>query len=70
MMMPILVEITYEDGTVENFKYPAQIWRKNNDTARKVYATEKAIKKIQIDPKLETADIDVTNNTFKRDSEK
>jgi hypothetical protein len=27
-MMPILVEITYEDGTVENFKYPAQIWRK------------------------------------------
>jgi hypothetical protein len=19
---------TYEDGTVENFKYPAQIWRK------------------------------------------
>jgi hypothetical protein len=39
MMMPILVEITYEDGTVENFKYPAQIWRKNNDTARKVYAT-------------------------------
>jgi hypothetical protein len=27
-VMPILVEITYEDGTVENFKYPAQIWRK------------------------------------------
>ncbi|WP_414000169.1 M1 family metallopeptidase [Flavobacterium sp. W1B] len=64
MLMPILVEFTYEDGTVENFKYPAQIWRKNNDTARKVYATEKAIKKIQIDPKLETADIDVTNNTW------
>jgi hypothetical protein len=67
MMMPILVEITYEDGTVENFKYPAQIWRKNNDTARKVYATEKAIKKIQIDPKLETADIDVTNNTWPKE---
>jgi hypothetical protein len=30
------------------------------------YATEKAIKKIQIDPKLETADIDVTNNTNKK----
>lgn len=37
---------------------------KNNDTARKVYATAKAIKKIQIDPNLETADIDVTNNTW------
>ena len=64
LIMPILVELTYEDGTTENFKYPAQIWRKSNDTARKVYATEKAIKKIQIDPKLETADIDVTNNTW------
>jgi hypothetical protein len=67
MMMPILVEITYEDGSIENFKYPAQIWRKNNDTAKKVYATEKAIKKIQIDPKLETADIDVTNNTWPKE---
>jgi hypothetical protein len=67
MIMPILVEITYEDGTVDNFKYPAQIWRKSNDSAKKVYATEKAIKKIQIDPKLETADIDVTNNTWPKE---
>jgi hypothetical protein len=64
MIMPILVELTYEDDTTESFKYPAQIWRKNNDTARKVFATQKAVKKIQIDPKLETADIDVTNNTW------
>jgi hypothetical protein len=41
MIMPILVEITYEDDTVDNFKYPAQIWRKSNDSAKKVYATEK-----------------------------
>ncbi|MFV8341661.1 M1 family metallopeptidase [Flavobacterium sp. XS2P39] len=64
MLMPIIVEITYEDNSTETFKYPAQIWRKNNETAKKVYATEKAIKKIQIDPKLETADIDVTNNSW------
>ncbi|MBP4136655.1 M1 family metallopeptidase [Flavobacterium geliluteum] len=70
MIMPILVELTYEDGTKENFQYPAQIWRKNNDTARKVYATSKAIKSIQIDPKLMTADIDVTNNTWPKVEEK
>jgi hypothetical protein len=46
MMMPILVEITYEDGTVE--KVSSSNLEKNNDTARKVYATEKAIKKIQL----------------------
>jgi len=64
MIMPIIVQITYEDGTVDNYKYPAQIWRKNNETAKKVYATAKAIKQILIDPKLETADIDVTNNSW------
>ncbi|OCB74462.1 M1 family metallopeptidase [Flavobacterium crassostreae] len=68
MLMPILVAITYEDDTVENFKYPAQIWRKNNQNAVKVYATEKAIKKIQLDPELETADIDLTNNTWPKES--
>ncbi|MFV8268515.1 M1 family metallopeptidase [Flavobacterium sp. GT2N3] len=70
MLMPIIVELTYDDDTKETFKYPAQIWRKNNDTAKKVYATEKAIKKIQIDPKLETADIDVTNNAWPKEEVK
>ena len=70
MLMPIIVELTYEDETKEVFKYPAQIWRKNNETAKKVFATTKAIKKIQIDPKLETADIDVTNNAWPKEEVK
>ena len=70
MLMPIIVELTYEDDTKETFKYPAQIWRKNNDTAKKVYATEKAIKKILVDPKLETADIDVSNNAWPKEEVK
>ncbi len=64
MLMPIVVEITYDDNTKENFKFPAQIWRKNNETAKRVFATEKEIKTIQIDPKQETADIDLANNTW------
>ena len=64
MLMPIIVEITYNDNTKENYTFPAQIWRKNNDTAKRFFATEKEIKTIQIDPKEETADIDLTNNTW------
>ena len=60
--MPIIVELQFEDGTSEIQKFPAQIWRKNNDTAKRVFATEKKVVKIQIDPKLETADVDVENN--------
>ena len=70
MIMPIIVELTYDDDSKEVFKYPAQIWRKNNESAKKIYATEKAIKKIQLDPKLETADIDVTNNTWPKEEAK
>lgn len=62
LIMPIIVELQYEDGTSEIQKFPAQIWRKNNDTAKRVFATDKKVVKIQVDPKLETADIDVENN--------
>jgi aminopeptidase N len=64
LVMPIIVEITFEDGTVENYKFPAQIWRMNDNEVSRTFATKKAITKIVVDPKLETADIDVTNNNW------
>ncbi|MBP9848613.1 MAG: M1 family metallopeptidase [Flavobacterium sp.] len=62
LIMPIIVELQFEDGTSETQKFPAQIWRRNNDTAKRVFATEKKVVKIQVDPKSETADVDVENN--------
>lgn len=70
MMMPIIVELQFEDGTKENHHFPVQIWRKGNDTAKRVFATDKVVKKIQLDPKLETADIDVTNNVWPKEEVK
>jgi len=70
MLMPILVELTFEDGTTENYDFPVQIWRKNNQTASRVFATAKPVKKITLDPKLQTADIDVTNNTWPKEEVK
>ncbi len=64
LMMPIIVEFQFEDGTKEMHKFPVQIWRKNNDTAKRVFATDKKIVKMQLDPKLETADIDISNNVW------
>jgi hypothetical protein len=48
MMMPILVEITYEDGTVENFKYPAQIWRKIMTLLEKYMLLRKQSRKFKL----------------------
>ena len=64
LMMPIIVELQFEDGTKETHKFPVQIWRRNNDTAKRVFATDKKIVKMQLDPKLETADIDTSNNVW------
>ncbi|MBU2526226.1 MAG: M1 family metallopeptidase [Bacteroidetes bacterium] len=67
LVMPLIVAYTYADGTTEEVRYPAQIWAKSNDKVTKVLITDKEITKITVDPKLETADIDVSNNTWPRE---
>lgn len=70
LVMPIIVEITFEDGTKENHYFPAQIWRMNDKEVNRTFATQKAITKIVVDPKEETADIDTANNTWPKTVEK
>ncbi|WP_395044637.1 M1 family metallopeptidase [Flavobacterium sp.] len=64
LVMPIIVELTFEDGTTETHHFPAQIWRMNDKEANRTFATDKEVIKIVIDPKQETADVDTTNNTW------
>ena len=64
LVMPLIVELTFDDGTVENHKFPAEIWRMNDDEVTRTFATQKEIKKIVVDPKLETADVDTSNNEW------
>jgi len=70
LVMPIIVELTFEDGTTENQTFPAQIWRMNDEEVTRTFATKKVIKKIVVDPKLETADIDISNNTWPKEEVK
>lgn len=64
LVMPIIIEYTYADGTTETVTHPAEIWRYNDKEVGLSKATSKEITKIVIDPKLETADIDVSNNSW------
>ena len=70
LVMPIIAEYTYKDGTKERKVYPAQIWRYNDKEITKVVKSDKEIINITIDPDLETADVDTSNNSFptKQDS--
>lgn len=64
LVMPIILEIEYEDGTKERQTYPAQIWRYNDKEVSRVLKTTKKVKKLTVDPNEETADIDTSNNSW------
>ncbi|MFK7833093.1 MAG: M1 family metallopeptidase [Winogradskyella sp.] len=67
LVMPIIVEYTYADGTKERETYPAQIWRLNDKEVSKAKASDKEIVSIIVDPDLETADVDTSNNTWPKE---
>jgi hypothetical protein len=69
LVMPIIVEFEFEDGTTERKQYPAQIWRLNDDEVTKVFPSSKAITKITIDPDEQTADVDTSNNSWPKNTE-
>ncbi|EPJ2898992.1 M1 family aminopeptidase, partial [Elizabethkingia anophelis] len=62
LVMPLIVEFTFEDGSKTTDRASAQIWRHNEQKASKTYFFNKKVKSIQLDPMLETADIDTSNN--------
>src|SRR6185503_13084011 len=64
LLMPVIIEWTYADGTKEVEKIPAQIWRKNEKTFTKVFIKDKQVTSIKLDPMRETADIDEANNKW------
>ncbi len=67
--MPLIVEYTYADGTVKNITYPAEIWRKSDAEVKVVVSSASELVGVIVDPKLETADIDTTNNAWPRKEE-
>ncbi len=64
LVMPLILEWTYKDGTKEIERIPAEIWRKNENNVRRVFIKNKEIKSVRLDPYKETADIDEKNNAW------
>jgi hypothetical protein len=64
LVMPVIIEWTFEDGTTEIERIPVQIWRKNEKAFSRVFVKDKVATAIRIDPFKETADIDESNNNW------
>lgn len=64
LVMPIIIEWTFKDGTKEIDRIPVYVWRKNENRVIKTFMKNKEVVSIQLDPMRETADINTDNNTW------
>ena len=64
LVMPIIIEFTYEDGSKEVEYLPAEIWRMNEEEVTRVFVKDKEVTQIILDPYRETADTDENNNYY------
>ncbi len=70
LVMPLIVQAQYEDGTTEDFRFPAEIWRLNNKEIKKTITTNKKVAKFKLDPYFELPDIDDSDNVYPKEPEK
>ena len=64
LVMPIIIEWTFKDGTKEIDRIPVNVWRKNENKVIKTFLKNKEVVSIKLDPMRETADINTDNNTW------
>jgi len=68
LVMPIILQLDYQDGTSEEMRIPAEIWRRTPKQVQKLIVTDKdkVLKQVTVDPRWETADVNVDNNHYPR----
>lgn len=66
LVMPLIIQFNFEDGTSEVKRIPAEIFRLNDQKVSKVFALAKPVVSVELDPQEETADTDRENNFFPR----
>lgn len=64
LIMPLIIDFEFKDGSVQREKIPAEVWRLNEKEINKVFAFSKELASVTLDPDKETADVDENNNHF------
>ncbi len=66
MVMPLVLQFTFTDGSTEIKRVPAEIWSRNNLKTSKVFVFDKEVESVLFDPYEELADCDTENNHWPR----
>lgn len=64
LLMPVILQFNFRDGSSEIKRLPAEIWRQNEEEIIKVFVFEKEVENLVLDPFKETADVNESNNHF------
>jgi hypothetical protein len=64
LVMPLILKFTFADGSSQEQRIPAEIWLLNNEQVSKIFVTDKEVMQVILDPYLETADVDMSNNFY------
>ena len=69
VVMPLPIRVTYEDGTTGDVYLAPEIWRYNSERASRLFITDREIVSWELDPHLEIADAEPSNNRYPREPE-
>lgn len=64
LVMPVILDFHFVDGTSERVQLPAEVWRYNEERIVKIFAFDQPIHHILVDPDEELADVDMSNNIY------
>jgi hypothetical protein len=64
LIMPLIFEFEFVDGTKREIRIPAEIWKMSEPKVTKLFSVDKEVKSITLDPYLETADVELNNNSW------
>jgi hypothetical protein len=66
LVMPLELEVTFEDGTKQRMDLPVDVWRNNELTFTVGFFADQGIVEVVLDPDESYADIDRSNNVWRR----
>ncbi len=67
--MPLVLDITFEDGSERRIKAPAEIWQSGRTSAKIPFLSSQRISHVELDRDNAFADSDLKNNIFPREIE-
>jgi hypothetical protein len=68
LVAPLAFDVFWQDGSVQHVRAPAEIWRVDATRVSKLVIGTQPLTKVVLDPRLESADVDRSDNVWPREA--